>query len=93
MLVFLKAVMQSFDKVLGARNRDVPLRSDEKFEEISVYMLVLGRPKMTYTILRAVVGSMVGFMIEYGCFAVNVRITRDGEYISNIVVGRTEAFS
>lgn len=88
MLVFLQAVMQAFDEILGARRRDVPLQEDERFEAPLVYMLVLGRQRMTYTILRHVLGSIVGFMLEHGTMATNVRITRDGEYISNIIIGR-----
>ncbi len=87
LLVFLQSLLQAFDKVLAA-GRDVPLTEDERFEEISVYMIVYGARRMTYSIMRAAIGSIVGFMIEYGTFGFHVKITRDKQMISSILIGR-----
>jgi len=87
LLVFLKSLLNAFDKVLAAA-RDVPLTEDEIFEEISVYMIVYGGRRMTYSIMRAAIGGIVGFMVEYGTFGIHVKITRDNQMISNILIGR-----
>lgn len=87
LLVFLQSLLRAFDKILAA-GRDVPLNEDERFEEISVYMIVYGGRRMTYSIMRAAIGAIVGFMIEYGTFGIHVKITRDAQTISNILIGR-----
>jgi len=87
LLVFLQSLLKAFDTILGA-GRDVPLTEDERFEEISVYMIIYGGRRMTYGIMRAAIGAIVGFMIEYGTFGIHVKITRDDQTISNILIGR-----